>query len=355
MLGSPGGSGSMLFACALIVVLVAGLFVLGDRALGVERRRSLGGWLIDELPAEARVDTLPQAFIEWFDALFRTRAVSVLGVELHLPRLGRSLLASGIALIAAALVWLANKGALAEAPSSGTNVALLGVLYGGATIATNLIPDYLSLVESRFVLGRMATARGPLARLGWLVVDVVASMAIVFGFVFLSFWLALPLVPEGADYAVGCLDRESLSFARMVDIFVAGLTFSTPPGTLNYDVSGVYIYSSLFTSFWVWIYLASTLLVRVAQLAPGLRAFLRDACRVHDYPLRVLAAASALVAVVALTLPPLLRPLLPEDRQHTNGMDGDVWEVDLCREKHFRAFMVPLPPERERAGSGWQF
>lgn len=322
-----------LIACLAIVAFVVALFVLGDRLLARERRAELGGWLLDELPAEARVDSLPNAFLEWFDRLFRVRKIQVLGTELVLPRFGRSALASFLALVAAFVVWLANKGGLSSPPSSGTNVALLVLMYGGATVLTNIIPDYLSLVESRFVLGKLSESRSPLAMLGWLLVDIVATAAIVFTFLWVSGTVLLPLVPDESLYAVGCLTADTFDFARMLDIAVAGLTFSTPPGTLNYDVSAIYIYSSFFTSFWVWLYLGSSVLVRVAQRLPALREFLRDACRVQDYPLRVLSIVSGLVAVALFLAPAVVEPLLPAERRGTNGMDGNIHDIDLCRER----------------------
>ena len=320
-------------ASLVIIGFVVVLFVVGDRSLGGERRRTLGGWLIDDLPAEARVDALPSAFIEWFDRLFRVRRVRMLGFELVLPRFWRSALASFLALCAAVIVWFANKGGFSQPPNGATNVPLLLVLYGGAAVVTNIIPDYLSLVESRFVLGKMSESRSALGRLAWLGVDACATTAIVFCFLWISGLLLLPLVPENSLYAVGCLTRDNFTFARMVDIAIAGLTFSTPPGTINYDVSGVYIFSSFFTSFWVWLYLGSGLLLRLAQRIPGLRDFLRDACRIEDYPLRVLALVSGLVALVLVSVPPMLTPLLPESRRHTNGMDGNVGQIDLCIER----------------------
>lgn len=351
-----------LIACLAIVGFVVTLFVLGDRLLGRDRRRELGGWLIDDLPADARVDSLPKAFIEWFDRMFRSRAVRVLGVELHLPSFWRSALASFLALVAAFVVWLANKGGLSDPPTDDTNLSLLLLLYGGATIVTNIIPDYLSLVESRFVLGKMSETRGVLGKLGWLVVDVIATSAIVFLFLWASGALLLPLVPDQSLYAVGCLTSETFDFWRMVDIAIAGLTFSTPPGTLNYDVSAIYIYSSFFTSFWVWLYLGSGLLVRLAQLIPGLREFLRRACRVHDYPLRVLAVVSGLVAVTLFVLPAFVNPLLPDERRETNGMDGNIMQIELCRERldDFRqlsyagyVYVVEAPPIDLDDVPGW--
>lgn len=324
-----------LVACSAVVGFVVVLFLLGDRWLARDSRRELGNWLIDDARAEARVDALPRAFIEWFDALFGVRKIAVprwLGSEIPLPNFWRSALASFLALVAALVVWLANKGALARPDDAvGDNTWLLLFMYGSATVLTNIIPDYLSLVESRWVLGRMTTTRSLAGKFGWLGLDVIATSAIVFGFLWVSGWLLLPLVPPEHGYTVGCLSRENYDFMRMVDIAIAGLTFSTPPGTLNYDVSGIYIYSSFFTSFWVWLYLGSGLLVRAAQFVPGLREFLRRACKVQDYPLRVLAVVSGLVALMLVSLPPVIRPLLPDERQGTNGLDGDIHSITLCQ------------------------
>jgi hypothetical protein len=321
-----------LIACTAVVGFVVLLFIFGDRVLARDRRRELGGWLIDDLPADARVDALPKAFIEWFDRLFESKFVRVLGVEVALPNFWRSALASFLALCAAALVWFATKGGFSAPLSDGTDVTLLVVMYGGATVITNIIPDYISLVESRFVLGIMSQTRSLLGKLALLILDAILTAAIVFFFIWGSGYLLLPLVPQDSLYAVGCLTRDNFDLARMVDITIAGLTFSTPPGTINYEVSSIYIYSSFFTSFWVWLYLGSSLLVRLAALIPGLRGFLRNACRVEDYPLRVLAIVSGLVAVVLTLVPPLVRPLLPEERQGTNGMDGNIGQIELCRE-----------------------
>lgn len=321
-----------LIACTAVVSFVVLLFIFGDRVLARDRRRELGGWLIDDLPADARVDALPKAFIEWFDRLFRSKPVDVFGVQIHVPSFWRSALASFLALCAATIVWFATKGGFSTPPGGGTNVTLLLVMYGGATVLTNIIPDYLSLIESRFVLGVMSETRSLLGKLALLIADAIATAAIVFFFLWGSGYLLLPLVPDDSLYTVGCLTRENFDLARMIDITIAGLTFSTPPGTINYDVSSIYIFSSFFTSFWVWLYLGSSLLVRIAVLVPGLRAFLRRACRVEDYPLRVLAIVSGLVALLLTLVPPLVRPLLPEARRGTNGMEGNIGQIELCRE-----------------------
>ena len=77
----------------------------------------------------------------------------------------------------------------------------------------------------------------------------------------------------------------------------------------------------------------------MAAVVPGLRAFLRRACRVEDYPLRVLAVAAGVVALALSLLPSVVRPLLPADRQGTNGMDGNVGQIELCQQLRDEQFM----------------
>ena len=47
----------------------------------------------------------------------------------------------------------------------------------------------------------------------------------------------------------------------------------------------------------------------------------------------MLAVISGLVALGLFLLSPLVRPLLPAERQGTNGMEGNAYDIALCRER----------------------
>lgn len=284
-------------ALAFTVYLVLGvglfgLFALGDRRIDEDTKRVIAGWLGRKAPADASEDGAPHdwaaAFLRWFDRVFGVREVNVpLVGRLYLPRLWRSILASFLALLVLSIVWFLHKETLSrqlrfESPSRHDfdELSILLIVYGSATLVTNWIPDYLSLIQSRWIMERMASAKSAGKRLGLLLVDALMTVAIAFGAIYIGLRLCLPLVEDRLTIEIGCFTTELLGFDDAWEIFVAGLRFESPPATLNYDASGIYIYSTFLTSLWVWIYLLVGLCMRavVALRAPAAvaRETLRD-------------------------------------------------------------------------------
>lgn len=263
----------------IVAVLIYGVFARSERRLGVETQRQIGNYLRSDRPSHADEQAFARGFLDWFDHVFavRTRRLPLLG-EVPLPSFGRSVLVTFVSLAFLAVVWLFNKPGMGRALAFAgelelpqEQVAELLLVYGGATILSNWLPDYLSLIESRLILGKMATARSWPRRLGWLVVDAVATLAISFFAIHLAMVVLLPIVTPDWTIEVGCLTPEHYSLATTWELFTAGLRFHAPPGTINYDATGVYIYSTFLTSLWVWIYLGTGLLIRATRAVLGLR------------------------------------------------------------------------------------
>ena len=328
---------------ALITLAVACLFVLGDRAVSRADRGTLGHYLLGAPGAPTDARTLPDTFLSWFDQLLAVRKTRVGSIELHLPSFRRSIAFSSIALFLAAAMWAAKKGFMEPANlQSGLLNAEVGlplvVLYGVGAIFTNLLPDYLSLVQSRFVLERMRKSPMLSAQLGWLVVDLVATAATVFLVLWFSARVLMPLVPARYDHFIGCLGAEDLTFSEFSRIFIGGLSFSSPVGTQNYDAAGVYIFSSFVTSFWVWLFMASALLTRLMVWIPGLRRALSRGLALDASPFRALALSASLVAATILVLPRLLGPLMPMPADSVDGAESWHQSIELCHQKDKRAF-----------------
>jgi hypothetical protein len=89
--------------------------------------------------------------------------------------------------------------------------------------------------------------------------------------------LLLPVVSPVMDIEVGCLTPASYSIDTAVELFVAGLRFDSPAGTLNYDATGIYIYSTFLTSLWVWLYLGGGFMLRALVALRGAGAGQREA------------------------------------------------------------------------------
>ncbi len=268
---SPGSALSVYLLLALVVL---GLF-LGTRA-SQRAQRQMGAWLGGAPKREdgERPDWA-KAFLLWFDELFGVREVRlpILGAW-HLPQLRRSILISAVSLVVLATIWVLNKETLSRplryeciwniSGLDGREPARLGVSYGGATLVTNWIPDYLSLIESRYVMGRISRTKVPLERFLWLVLDAALTLGIAFAAICGGAFLVLPLIPSNITLEVGCFTASSFTVKDAWTIFLSGLRFQTPPATLNYDAAGIYIYSTFLTSLWVWLFLLSGRLVRVA-------------------------------------------------------------------------------------------
>ncbi len=251
------------------VTIGAGAFFV---AHGPQLRRSpyagrLGSWLTGR-PAEDR--GWAGAFLQWFDAIFRVRPVATRWGALMLPSFARSVLASLLALVVLAGLWLGGQPPMSLHGGGtvlGAQAGVLIVTYGLITLITNWIPDYLSLVESRFVLTRLVSARHPVVVLGWLVLDVVLSLGIALVAIYVAGRVALPILDGRINTLfVGCLSPARFSFDTAWAMFLSGLRFETPPATLNYDASGIYIYSTLLTSLWVWLFVCAGKLVSFAAV-----------------------------------------------------------------------------------------
>ncbi len=269
---------ALAFATFLVVAsLIAGLFLAGDRALSGEQRLAVSRWIYGAPRESMEPAAWHRAFLAWFDRVFRVRAVKVpvLG-ELHLPSFWRSVLASLISLFLLALVWLFNARALSR-PLRFESSELLALeeigpiilIYGGATLITNWIPDYLSLIQSRYVMARMAESPRAIRRVGWLVLDAVLTAGIALSALYIGCKVVLWGVGQQPDLRFGCETYATFTLQDGWHLFLAGLRFEGPPGTLHWDAAGIYIYSTFITSLWVWIYLAAGFSVRAVYLLRG--------------------------------------------------------------------------------------
>ena len=122
---------------------VFALFAIAEQVVRDDVRRSVSEWLSSRR-SDTSVRLAPSRFIGVFDDVFgRT----------HATRFARSSLAS---LLTVAIVTVVlSSGAHVQAGLSSMNATLLVTYIGVAGI--NVVADYISLVETRVVLGLMGT------------------------------------------------------------------------------------------------------------------------------------------------------------------------------------------------------
>lgn len=252
-------------------VAMFGLTLFAGTLLTERRRDEIALWLMGAVGEES----WSRSFTSLFDAVFGER-------HLSLRCIVRSSLAS---LCAVLLIWLLMGGVDDLGTRIGTELSLGAVLV--AALAVNLVADYVSLLETRFLLGRMHRFRSIAAQAGVLLVDLALSAAII--------WLAILAF-------VTARGAEMESFAEILGVF---------------SLFSVLFYSTFLTSVWTWGYVGSTWLMRLFSGASRL-----DLLAVDKSPFRVLG-----VVLGALVTAGALLAAIPMQR----GEDGiAVAESFLC-------------------------
>jgi hypothetical protein len=209
------------------------LFKMADEALSSEAKNRFAKWLL-------RVDSKaalgwPEFFADLFDSVFGTRHWSL-----------RCFLRSSIAsVVFVMLLFTIRSGLYPDAPFSilahstaHRSIRLIYLSVIGA-ILFNLIPDYLSLLETRFMVRLMKKVKRPIILCTLLLVDAVASYLI-----FVSFAMVIIVVIFDAPFILPSVREEAL-------VFWEGLILKSPIGVLGY--------TTYFTSIWLWLFFFSCL------------------------------------------------------------------------------------------------
>jgi energy-coupling factor transporter transmembrane protein EcfT len=160
-------------------------------------------------------------------------------------------------------------------------------LIGGATFVAmmNFVPDYVSLIETRFVVRRIAASNATWKRALWLVSDAALTFFTLFAFMFLFTFLGWSL-EGGVETAL----REYPSFVK--DFWWAIGPESQHPVQLCF-------YSTFSTSLIVWLFgLGSFALRNLAGHAPR-RRWLHGLFS-GGRPVRAIGATAALIAFLSV-------------------------------------------------------
>ena len=125
----------------------------------------------------------------------------------------------------------------------------------GSPLLINLIPDYISLVETRIILARMAKSRTLYGCAFWILTDAIITLIIAFcAFVLMA--ASAMAIFRGVDWGPAISDWVAL-FPSKLMIWESYRT-----------IEGWFIYSTFLTSVWLWLYIASSLLIRLTYLVP---------------------------------------------------------------------------------------
>jgi hypothetical protein len=263
------------------------LFEQAEKALGEESRLKVVHWL-GEVRFQASLESIPDQFAVLFDRVFGERHFSV-------KCFARSSVASTVVVMAMAIVVLGWTGTPYYVPT---------LFQAWLIIALNVIPDFVSLLETRWALRWMdSTGRVVVV----LLLDVVVTAAIsAFAFLALNFGIA---VIQGSPV----IDALPLGRALTM-VWTQPTTFVWAASGQTLDTIGpeigpaVYFWSAFFTSIWLWLYAASVLLSRLLLRMNKGVGFLLKVSDVEKQPFRSMGFVSVIITSVifALGLPLVL-------------------------------------------------
>ena len=271
------------------------LFEKAETALSIETREKVAGW-VRERELQSGIGSISGNFTVLFDRVFGER-------HLSWRCFFRSSLASLVFVLCvylgAASFTLDNS--IERSPEYLPKVGdVRHILWYIAFF--NLIPDYLSLLETRWAI-TWARSSG---RFLWVIV----ADAVLTGLISAAFIIGVVLTPPLIEVAVTPVTTGDLTtrlFGGELSGWLRGLfvDFGTDPREPGF---AIFFYSAFFTSIWLWLYAASVLLSRLLlRMNDGLGFMLR-VTDVERQPFRSMGFVGVVIVstLFALGLPLLL-------------------------------------------------
>ncbi len=233
------------------------LFERAEAALSTEAKASISRWLQNLEPGTALAHW-PIGFAAAFDSVFGTR---------HFTRrcFARSCVASVASVFIVSLVYIARKQGefvIVEQQATMRVHPVEFFLYAvvGASIL-NFLPDYLSLLETRYVIHLMSRARSTSRLVTLLMIDLAATATI-----FLGALLAIAILMQLGVYSgLPESTRPSLHVVIWSRITAAVSDYLFEQTVYLSGILGIYFYAAFFTSVWAWLYALSTFAVRLVE------------------------------------------------------------------------------------------
>lgn len=157
------------------------------------------------------------------------------------------------------------------------------------TVICNFIPDYFSLLETRFIIKQMQKTQSVFQHVLWLAMDFFVTVVIT---------VLLPFI-----YLIFITDTPFWASSESITIWIYIKEVVTLSGYVFYNYSPIPYYSiifftSFFTSIWIWLYILSGLIIR---LFSGWR-FLKTTVELDEKPVSYLGFTTILLLSILCTV-----------------------------------------------------
>jgi len=223
------GAGVVLFGA------VWGFFKGVESILTDDTKFEMAVWLVG-VKVGQKVKPWPDTFAKVFDRVFGTK-------HLSWKCFWRSCLAS-YGMVAVVILWESVQPRTYRSSESLLEIASGTAYY---SFFGNVVPDFVSLLETRYVLGRMVPERRTWMLIGWVMIDllITTGMALLVAHVILSSWW---------------VDNNPLKWSWTPKAFWSHFTdYHQVNSAITFTVP------AFFTSVWLWLYAGSGFLLKAAR------------------------------------------------------------------------------------------
>jgi hypothetical protein len=171
-------------------------------------------------------------------------------------------------------------------------------------LVLNVAPDYLSLIETRFLLRWL---RGPLSLpklVGFISIDIVATAVVFLLFTPFLLWLIIALL-GGSHSLMHIYEFLLLGFETIArpNVEIGFFRPGVEKGSLVLLAApalpfGVFFCSTFFTSVWLWLFGLSHLVITLASRTGPLLRIVKYVLPIDDRPFRSIGFVAGLIAMV---------------------------------------------------------
>lgn len=303
------------FTFAGWVAILGGIWFLFDKSESVASRdtkRTISRWL-KNLDSQEIASRWPQHFVDMFDSVFGHR-------HLTLKCFFRSSIASIVSVVIIGLLWAGLYPLEFKHVVTNSRAPWVSLVYIVALILlVNVLPDYLSLLETRLVLALIANRGSRIAVWVGLLVDVIATGALAIGSVYFANILLGPLVLTIFFWttSVDPLLMLQNAYSQLWQSLVRGYRPPLPGIFAIFSLSigskpcvvcvpwGVWAFASFFTSAWLWTYaLAGALVKRLYWVGVAINAL-----DIHEKPITSLGWVAMVLVTIAYWIIAIIRVL----------------------------------------------
>ena len=266
-------------AWAVLVGGLVTLFSFAEKVAKPEVKRAIANWL-QNLQIGVPLSNWPAQFAAMFDGIFGEHHFS-----------WRCFWRSCVTSILSLVVIIIILKSLRSESAHKENIGLVGafLLWG----SFNLIPDYFSLLESRYIIYWMSKKYSISRVLTLLVLDFITTIIIW------HTWFSTHMIIVMSLYKKKLAPELGLFWIKSFWEALSWLFFGTINQKDTFELfATAQFYSTFFTSVWIWLYVCSGLVVKLLnKIGVGLNLF-KGILNIEKHPIRSIGFFTCLIVTI---------------------------------------------------------